>query len=109
MHDAIEDRVGVAGPGVAVGGAGEAIAPFRPGIFHLARRYPEAELVPIHLENLWRIMPKGTFLIVPLICTVRFGTPLSFVPGESKPAFLGRARDALLALAAGDGGRPHAG
>ena len=48
--------------------------PFKSGLFHLANRFPNAELVPVYLENLHRIMPKGTFFPVPLICTVRFGS-----------------------------------
>ena len=41
-------------------GSGEEIAPFKSGLFHLARRFPEAELVPVYLDNLARIMPKGS-------------------------------------------------
>jgi hypothetical protein len=37
-------------------------------------------------------------LVVPLICSVRFGTPITLLAGEDKTAFLARARDALLAL-----------
>jgi hypothetical protein len=36
---------------------------------------------------------------VPVVCTVRFGTPLALVPDESRDAFLARARDAVIALA----------
>jgi 1-acyl-sn-glycerol-3-phosphate acyltransferase len=75
------------------------LAPFKGGLFHLARRFPRAELVPVHLENLHRVMPKGTALLVPLICTARFGTPLRLEPGEAKARFLERARAAVAALA----------
>ena len=73
--------------------------PFKPGLFHLARRFPHVELVPVYLENLHRTMPKGTFFPVPLICTVRFGTPLGHIADESKAAFLERARAAVTELA----------
>ncbi|MFL5020445.1 MAG: lysophospholipid acyltransferase family protein, partial [Rhizobium sp.] len=40
------------------------IAPFRSGIYRLACRFPDVDLVPIHLDNLQRILPKGSMLIV---------------------------------------------
>jgi len=55
--------------------------------------------VPVYLDNLYRSMPKGTFLPVPLTCSVRFGAPLVRVAGETKDAFLERARQAVVDLA----------
>lgn len=72
---------------------------FKPGLFHLAQRFPAVELVPVYLENLHRSMPKGAMLPVPLICTVRFGAPLHLATDEDKGAFLNRARAAVEALA----------
>lgn len=80
-------------------GDGEAVAGFKPGLFHIARRFPEVDLVPVHLDNLARVMPKGSPLVVPLTCTARFGAPFRLDPGEPKQTFLARARGALLALA----------
>ena len=74
------------------------VAPFRSGLFRLARRFPEAELVPVYLENLHRILPKGSVLMVPLICTSWFGTPITLAPTELMAEFLERARQAVLAL-----------
>jgi len=74
-------------------------AAFKSGLYHLAQRFPAVELVPVYLENLHRSMPKGTIMPVPLICTVRFGTPVARNDAESKEAFLTRARDAVVALA----------
>ncbi|MBA2690219.1 MAG: 1-acyl-sn-glycerol-3-phosphate acyltransferase [Burkholderiales bacterium] len=73
--------------------------PFKSGLFHLSKRFPHVELIPVYLENLHRSMPKGTLFPVPLICTVYFGAPLSPLPDEDKAAFLTRARDAVVALA----------
>ena len=81
-------------------GANEVVA-FRSGLFHLARRFPDVDLVPIYLDNLSRILPKGSWLIVPITCTARFGTPLRLMPGEEKAAFLSRARDAVIGLSDG--------
>ena len=72
---------------------------FKSGLFHLAQRFPAVELVPVYIENLHRSMPKGTWLPVPLICTVRFGVALSCMENEDKSAFLERARQAVEDLA----------
>lgn len=82
-------------------GTGEEIAPFRAGLHRLAQGFPAAELVPVHLDNLARVMPKGSFLIVPVTCTARFGPPLAVEAGEDRDAFLARAREAVVALAPG--------
>jgi 1-acyl-sn-glycerol-3-phosphate acyltransferase len=74
-------------------------SPFKSGIFHLAAKFPEVELIPVYLDNLYRSMPKGTFLPVPLTCSVRFGAPLIRIAGETKDAFLERARQAVVDLA----------
>jgi 1-acyl-sn-glycerol-3-phosphate acyltransferase len=75
------------------------LLPFRSGLFHLARACPQLDLVPVWVANLNRVMPKGEVIPIPLLCTVTFGAPLRFAPGEDKTAFLDRARDALLRLA----------
>ncbi len=77
----------------------ERLLPFKGGLYHLARAQPEVDLTPVWIENLNRVMPKGHFLPIPLICSVTFGAPLRLEAGESKPAFLARARNALLDLA----------
>jgi 1-acyl-sn-glycerol-3-phosphate acyltransferase len=85
-------------------GESEEIAAFRSGIFRLAQRFPDVDLVPIYLDNLSRILPKGSWLVVPITCTARFGTPLRVMPGEDKAAFLRRAREAVVSLS--NGGAP---
>jgi 1-acyl-sn-glycerol-3-phosphate acyltransferase len=79
-------------------GAGQEVAAFKSGIYHLAARAPDVELVPAYIENLNRILPKGEVLPVPLVCWVTFGAPLHLAEGETKHAFLDRARAAVLAL-----------
>ena len=80
-------------------GADGNIGRFRSGLYNLAQRFPQAELVPVYLDNPSRVMPKGSLLIVPLICTARFGAPLTPDPSEDREQFLVRARIALMALA----------
>ncbi|WP_347249483.1 lysophospholipid acyltransferase family protein [Zoogloea sp.] len=78
---------------------GDELLPFKSGLHHLAKAHPEAELIPVWIENLGRVMPKGSLIPVPLLCTLSFGPPLPRVDGESRDAFLARARAALLDLA----------
>ncbi len=74
------------------------LLPFKTGIFHLASQRPGVDFIPVWIENLNRVMPKGEILPIPLLCTVRFGAPLRLTEGEARDAFLDRARSALLAL-----------
>ena len=79
-------------------GTGEKIAPFRSGLYHLALRRPDVQLVPAYLENLNRILPKGEFLPVPMLSLLTFGKPIQVAPEEEKDAFLERAREAVSSL-----------
>jgi 1-acyl-sn-glycerol-3-phosphate acyltransferase len=80
-------------------GTGELPGPFKPGLYHLAKEFPEVELVPVFLDNLRRALPKGSLLPVPLSCVARFGCPMRIEEEEAKSAFLERARSAVVGLA----------
>ena len=77
----------------------EGLLPFKSGIFRLAQARPAVEFVPVWLDNLKRVMPKGKLLPLPILCTVSFGAPIRLADGESREAFLARTRAALLGLA----------
>lgn len=79
-------------------GSGEQIAPFKSGLYHLCREKPGLELVPVYLDNMNRILPKGELLPVPMLSRVVFGRPMRLEAGETKPAFLERARAAVREL-----------
>ena len=72
--------------------------PFKPGLFRLAEQRPDIPLVPVWIENLNRVLPKGEVIPLPFICTVRFGVPMSLIEGEDKVEFLKRAEAAVLSL-----------
>lgn len=74
------------------------LLPFKSGLYHLAQQHPDTELVPVWIDNIRRVIPKGEWIPVPMICTVSFGSPLVRQPLETKDAFLARAREAVLAL-----------
>ena len=75
------------------------LLPFKSGIYHLARENPDVQFVPIWIDNINRVLPKGKLIPVPIICEVNIGKEIQLFPGESKDDFLQRARDAMLALA----------
>jgi len=75
------------------------LLPFKSGIYRLAVARPQLEFVPVWIENLNRVMPKGEIVPIPLLCTTTFGEPLRLAEGETREAFLERCRTALLALA----------
>lgn len=77
-----------------------AIQEFKSGLHHLARAQPSIALIPIYLQNLSRILPKGENLPVPLLGNLFIGPALTLIEGEDKAAFLERARAAVQQLAA---------
>jgi 1-acyl-sn-glycerol-3-phosphate acyltransferase len=79
-------------------GSGEKVGTFRGGLFHLALRRPDVELVPAYMENLNRILPKGEFVPVPMLSLLTFGKPIQVERHESKDEFLERAREAVSSL-----------
>lgn len=79
---------------------GEPMA-FKSGLFHLARQFPQVQLIPAWIDNVQRVMPKGEVVPVPVLCSVTFGAPIMLGEGEDKNEFLQRARAAVVQL------RPH--
>jgi len=71
--------------------------PFKSGLYYLGKAAPSVDLVPVYIDNASRILPKGEFLPIPLLCSVNFGAPMRLLPTESKQAFLTRARAAVEA------------
>lgn len=71
---------------------------FKSGLYYLGKKRPDLELVPVYIDNLNRVMPKGEFLPVPLLSCISIGPPIWLEPGEKKVAFLKRAKQSVLAL-----------
>ncbi|MBA4031297.1 MAG: 1-acyl-sn-glycerol-3-phosphate acyltransferase [Planctomyces sp.] len=74
------------------------IQDFKSGLYHLAKDLPHVEFVPIYLENLNRILPKGEFIPLPIIARATFGTPLGWIEAEHRHAFLNRAKQSVIDL-----------
>ena len=77
---------------------GAEIGEFKSGLYYMAKKRPDLELVPVHLDNMNRVLPRGEFLPVPLLSCVTFGAPIWLEAGEAKADFLVRARDAVRRL-----------
>ena len=60
-------------------GQGGVLQPFKCGIYHLAQARPDVDLVPVWIDNLYRVLPKGAVVPAPLECSVTFGEPVSAV------------------------------
>jgi 1-acyl-sn-glycerol-3-phosphate acyltransferase len=71
---------------------------FKSGLYYLAKKRPDLELVPVCIENSHRVLPRGEFLPVPLLSRVTFGPPIFLLNQERKAAFLHRAREAIKQL-----------
>jgi len=71
---------------------------FKSGLFYLSKKRPDLELVPVYIDNLNRILPRGEFLPVPLLGCVTFGPPMWIEAKEPKQNFCRRAREAVLRL-----------
>ena len=74
------------------------VGEFKSGLYYLAKKRPDIELIPVHIDNLNRVLPRGEFLPVPLLSCISFGPPLWLERDESKLDFLARARRAVLSL-----------
>jgi 1-acyl-sn-glycerol-3-phosphate acyltransferase len=79
-------------------GDGREIREFKSGLYYLCKRRPDLELIPVHLDNMNRILPRGEVLPVPLLTCITFGPPMWLEAGEAKLDFLGRAREAVKRL-----------
>ena len=74
------------------------VGEFKSGLYYLAKKRPDIELIPVHIDNLNRVLPRGEFLPVPLLSCISFGPPLWLERDEAKLDFLARARRAVLSL-----------
>ncbi|HVU89072.1 MAG TPA: lysophospholipid acyltransferase family protein [Pirellulales bacterium] len=71
---------------------------FKSGLYYLAKKRPDLELVPVHIDNVNRVLPRGEFLPVPLLSCITFGPPMWLENQEPKMDFLRRARNAVRRL-----------
>jgi 1-acyl-sn-glycerol-3-phosphate acyltransferase len=78
--------------------AGPEIGEFKSGLYYLCKKRPDLEMIPVHIDNMNRILPRGEVLPVPLLSCITFGPPVYLEAGEPKADFLRRAREAVRRL-----------
>ncbi len=76
----------------------EEMLEFKSGLYYLSKKRPDLELMPVYIDNLNRVLPRGEFLPVPLLSCITVGPPIWLEPKENKLDFLKRAREAVLRL-----------
>lgn len=79
-------------------GSGESIGQFRSGLYYLCRARPDVELVPVRIQGAHKVLPKGRIVPTPQQSELTFGQPMRLEEGETKAAFIERARAALRTL-----------
>ena len=77
---------------------GEEMQEFKSGLYYLSKKRPDLELMPVYIDNLNRVLPRGEFLPVPLLSSITIGPPIWLEPKENKNNFLNRAREAVRRL-----------
>jgi 1-acyl-sn-glycerol-3-phosphate acyltransferase len=77
---------------------GEEMQEFKSGLYYLSKKRPDLELMPVYIDNLNRVLPRGEFLPVPLLSCITIGPPIWLEPKEPKAEFLKRAREAVRRL-----------
>jgi 1-acyl-sn-glycerol-3-phosphate acyltransferase len=80
-------------------GDGTEVKDFKSGIYYLSLANPRFVIIPVYLENLQYVLPKGQFIPTPKPCRVVFGDPIRLRPKETRKEFLTRARQSILDLA----------
>lgn len=82
-------------------GEPEELAPFKKGIAHLAKDFPQIPIVPVCIRGAGKVLPKGEALLVPFGLDVNIASPLYYTD-ESCQAFVARLEEHVKALCQGE-------
>ena len=77
-------------------GVAEEMAPFKAGVAKLSEACPEAPVVPVFLQGAGRVLPRGSSLFVPFVCSAVVGPP--FKHEGRRSGFSGALQEAVEAL-----------
>jgi len=79
-------------------GESEALGRFKGGVARLKELHPEAPVIPVFLQGLGRVLPKGEIALVPVVVDVFVGATVAWT--GSRPDFTKAMEQAVAALAA---------
>ena len=77
---------------------GREIGEFKSGLYYLCKKRPDLELIPVHVDNMNRILPRGEVLPVPLLSCITSARRCGWRPARRRSSFLARAREAVRRL-----------
>ncbi|HEY5008698.1 MAG TPA: lysophospholipid acyltransferase family protein, partial [Caulobacteraceae bacterium] len=80
------------------GDASDEMGVLKSGIARLAQDVPNAPVIPVWIEGVGRVLPKGAGIPVPMNCTVLIGEPVPWT-GE-RLSFMVALRESLMQLKA---------
>ena len=73
------------------------IAEFKKGVAILLKNNKELPYIPCYLDGLGRVLPKNRFLIIPLVCKVRFGAP-QYVKSDDIDEILSEISESIFGM-----------
>ena len=79
---------------------GEEMQEFKSGLYYLSKKRPDLELMPVYIDNLNRVLPRGEFLPVPLL-ELHHGRPADLAGAEGEQGRFSQARPRRRAAAEG--------
>jgi 1-acyl-sn-glycerol-3-phosphate acyltransferase len=77
-------------------GEPEQMAELKSGIWYLAKRFPQAPVIPVFMQGLGKSMPKGTLIPIPFFINVAIGKPLFGT--EEKSVFMEALKERMRSL-----------
>lgn len=79
-------------------GESEVLSRFKGGVARLQEQFPDVPVIPVYMQGLGRVMPKGEFALVPVVVDVFVGDRVPW--GGSRPDFTRAMEQSVAALAA---------
>jgi 1-acyl-sn-glycerol-3-phosphate acyltransferase len=77
-------------------GSADELAPLKAGVARLAEAFPDAPVVPVWIQGAGRVLPKGSFIPVPMNCCVVVGEAVPW--SGHRTAFMEALKTQLGAL-----------
>jgi len=79
-------------------GETETLAKFKGGVARLKEQFPDVPVIPVFMQGLGRVLPKGEYTLVPVVVDVFVGAPVPW--SGNRPDFTRAMEQAVTTLAA---------